>query len=279
MWTLLNAAQDCETSLVQASASASALAPEETYAYTSPNISSCAMTASAMATLGFSELSNVKTFGEVYYYVIDVAAYTQDVEVLKGAHEGTRIIYRHGIGFRVGLVAWNIKAHLSVNLGSVAASTQLEGGQTSVSAHAFAGDVAMLGDVARVSEFGGKKFDAKMLQDLAGFVSKLAMVMAKSGEKIPPKKRLARGVLNPNLYDPKKAIASNSYAIEQMWHQRPRSQLSQWLANGRFKDWTDDRLSPTIIAAAYAALGNNGFYSPITPEQTKAAQVAQSIGR
>jgi hypothetical protein len=275
MWTLQNTAEDAEISLAEASVSA----PDKPYAYTSPNISSYALTASAIANLGFKELLNVKTSGEVYYYVIDVAAYTQDVVVRKAAHDGTRIIYRDGIGFRVGLVAWNVKAHLSVNLGSIAASTQLDGGSTSVSAHAFAGDVAMLGDVARVSEFGGKKFDAKMLQDLAGFVSKLAMVVAKSGDKIPPRKGVARGVLNPNVYDPKKAIASNSYGIEQIWHQRPRSELSQRLADGRFKDWADNRLSPTIIAAAYAAFGNDGFNSPITPEQTQAARVVQSIGR
>lgn len=275
MWTLVNTVDDAEISLAQASASA----PEKPYAYTSPNISSYALTASAIANLGFKELLNVNTSGDVYYYVIDVAAYTQDVTVRKAAHDGTRIIHRDGIGFRVGLVAWNVEAKMSVNLGSIAASSQLKGGQTSVSAHAFAGDVAKLGDVARVSEFGGKKFDAKMLQDLAGFVSKLAMVVAKSGHEIPPRKGVARGVLNPNLYEPQKAIASNSYGIEQIWHQRRRSELSDRLADGKFKDWAGNMLSPTIIAAAYAALGNDGFNSPITEAQTRAARVAQSIGR
>lgn len=274
MWTLLNAAEDSDALLAEASVSA----PNPAYNYTSPNISSYALTASAIANLGFKELLNVRTSGDVYYYVIDVAAYTQNVIVKKAAHDATRIIYREGIGFRVGLVAWNIKAHLSVNLGSVAASSQLEGGQTSVSAHAFAGDVAKLGDVARVSEFGGKKFDAKMLQDLAGFVSKLAMVVAKSGHEIPPKKNVARGVLNPNLYSPRNVIASNSYAIEQIWHQRRRSGLADWLANGRFKDWTGNILSPTIIAAAYESLGVDGYHSPITEANTAAAKELQKVG-
>jgi hypothetical protein len=284
MWKLVNPIEDVmpagHAALVGGVAAAPGGAvpgPRLTYKYTTPIISSYAMTAHAMADVGFGGILNVNTTGDVYYFVIDVAAFTSKVDIKTAADDKTSIITRYGIGFRVAVVAWNIEVSASANLGLVAASGQVKGGQSSILAHAFAGDISVLGGIAGITKFNGTKFDAQTLKDLAGFVAQLAGVIAKTGATIAPA-AMDYGVLNPNVYSPDKVAASNGFAIEQLCRNTSRSKLDDWLAGGGREDWRNAVISPTVVAAAYANFGVTGYTDGGTPDQVNAAKAVQGLG-
>jgi hypothetical protein len=174
----------------------------------------------------------------------------------------------------VALVAWHLKAEASANVGLVAASCQVDGGQSSLVANAFAGDIGKLGKIAEVTKFNGGKFDAAMLKNLAGFVGDLASVIASEGSKIPPV-AVKYGALGPNLYSPEKAVAANHYALEQLRRGQPRKGLDDWVA--AHHEWKDT-LSPAIVQTSYASFGVESFSSGGSDDQRKAASDVQSLG-
>jgi len=280
MWKLLNPAQEAGApagTLLGAAATAAPAAPASTYNYTTPIISSYAMTAHAMGDIGFGAILNVNTSGDVYYFVIDVAAFTSKIDIKTAADDKTSIITRYGIGFRVAVVAWNIDVKASANLGLVAASAQVKGGQSSILAHAFAGDISALGGIAGITKFNGTKFDAQTLKDLAGFVGQLAGVIADNGATIAPA-AMDFGVLNPNVYTPDKVVTANSFAIEQLCRSTPRSGLDNWLAGGGHDDWRKAVISPTVVAAAYANFGVTAYTDGGSTDQVRQAQLVQGLG-
>jgi hypothetical protein len=258
-----------------------ALAAEEPetapFRYTAPNISSYAMSAHTMADIGFGAILDVKTEGDVFYYVIDVSAYTDKVDVQLGADDKTLILTRWGIGFRIAIVAWHIDVKATANLGMVAASTQLGAGQSSLIAHAFAADVSKLGRISEIMKYNSEKFDAQMLKNLAEFVGQLTSLIASKGSEIAPA-AVKYGVLNPNQYNPDHIVASNSFAIEQLARGEPRSGLDNWTAGRNHDDWRNNVFSPVVISAAYENFGVPNYNGRGTDEQRKAADTLKRLG-
>ena len=271
MWQLLNT----DSSLISPINALVADVPKPAgpYKYTSPNISSYAVTSTTVANLGFEALLKVNTEGEVFYYVIDVAAYTNDVSVTSSP-DSKPLLVRNGIGFRVALAAWHLNAGASSNVGLVAASCQVDRGQSSLLVKIFAGDVAKLDKIAEVTRFNGDAFNATTLKNLAGFVSDLSLILVQDGSNIPPVPVKA-GALDPNGYSPQRAVAANHYAIEQLKQGRPASQLDAWVRE--HKEWRD-YLSPVIVRTAFANLGVQGFNSGGTQETKELAQKIQGLG-
>jgi hypothetical protein len=245
------------------------------YVYTTPNITSYAMSAHAMGDVGFGPILDVKTEGDAFYYVIDVSAYTDQIKVEAGADDKSLILTRSGIGFRVGIVAWHIDVKATSNLGMVAASTQIGAGQSSLMAHAFAEDISKLKNIAGIVKYNSERFDAQMLKNLAEFVGQLSLLIAKEGATIAPVD-VRYGVLNPNQYDPEHVVASNSFAAEQLARGQPRSNLEHWIRD--HSEWKENILSPVVIGAAYENFGVPNYNGGGTDAQRKAADELKRLG-
>jgi hypothetical protein len=93
---------------------------------TSVRMTYMAMSAAAAAKIGLSAIFNASVNVSDMALFCDVMATTDFVQILPAGGAG-QVVVRHGIGVRVALMAVNVKADVSLDLPSVAASAALEG--------------------------------------------------------------------------------------------------------------------------------------------------------
>lgn len=238
------------------------------YKYTSPTISSYAISASAMAKLDFGSLGGGEGSSEAFFFVCEVAAFTDDVYIARAADESL-LLNKYGIGFRIGIKAWGLESKMTANLGMVAAAAELNVAQTQMEVQVFAGDVKRFSAVTDAVKLLTTKFSAETLKNIAGVVSILTDVVSKDGATIPPV-LVKYGEFKPNLYTPDRIVISNSYALESLGRGNSRQNLDAWLAHdaGR-KKWVKE-IGPQIVQCAYENLGfANSNSVPTDAERTE----------
>jgi hypothetical protein len=248
--------------------------PLPPYNYTLPTISSYAMSGSAMAKLEFGSLGGAEGSSEAFYYICEVAAFTDKVVIQRAADESL-ILQKWGIGFRIGIKAWSIEAKLTANLGMVAAAAELGSAQTAMEIQVFSGDVSKFAMVAEAVKYL-TKFNAETLKNISGLVATLTDVIIKDGADIPPV-LVKYSEFSPNMYTPDRIVASNTFAIESLAHGRARSQFDTWRTGGDKRDWVD-AMSPGIVQCAYENLGVMDAFSTGTPKQREDAETLRKLG-
>ena len=247
------------------------------YDYSSASISSSSMSVTAMGELGYGDTVKAKGSSEGFCYVVDVSACTKDFTVAEGADKKSLILTKSGIGFRLAIVAWGMKAEATANLGMIAASVETNAGHSQIYAECYAKDVSKLGMIADITKFSGRKFDAAAIQELAEFVSRFVDLIASEGATIEPTPSHAI-VLHPHRYQPQHVVASNNFAIVSLDNARPRSYLNDWLRVSEHDSWQQGVLSPVVVKAAYEAFSTPGYNQTPSAADTKLAHTLRQLG-
>jgi hypothetical protein len=248
--------------------------------YTGVSVSVFQLTVEALAELDFREIAHVHLKGNTFFYLLEVAAYTGTTVEIDDANPSESIILmkREGIGFRIGVVAWKIDAHLTGSLTSVAASVKIKNTLTAMRVKTYG--------------FGIEAIDA--IKELAaykdGFTPHALTLIGNSNEMVTDYVLANKDALKPTVlgtavirlprYDLQKgarnlAVSWHS-ALESIYRKQPLETAARSILANR--KYAPQAVLPMMVAT-YNELGvSSSLDIPSDEAKTEASRILQ-LGR
>lgn len=252
----------------------------EAPSYTGVSVSVFQLTAAAMASLDFKELAQARGRSDTFFYILEVAAYTgTTVQLASPNPKSSRVLMkRSGIGFRVGVAAWNIATDMAATLSSVAASAKLKGAMTAMKVRTYGFG---LDAIDTIKELGSHK---------EGFTPQVLSLIGAANEKLTSyvvqnQRRLVPEVLNvAEFHLPRYTAEHGAYNLAVSWHFALESVYRlQSLETATRRILEDRRYAPhavlPMLAASYEALGVTSARTPPDGEAKDEAWRLLNLGR
>jgi len=240
--------------------------------FTDAVISSFTLSLKGMLSLGFGGMAEFEGKTGVYFFVLEVAAYTDTVLVTDVTDVELRL-ERLGVGFRIGVATWGASFRATANLSAVAASVQMKWSSTKLAVE-LAGKPA-LDQLPFIQPLLARtNFNPDYLQAVSGAAAGLTDYLASTPEVEPVTLQIAP--LNLPRHSLEVAAYSAHLALQQILWRSPAV-----LALGYAAD-TPERMKLTdaiIVRSTYRELGIENDYQVPNDQQVEEAWRLLMLGR
>jgi len=157
--------------------------PAAPYDYGIVNLASTTVSASVVASLGYSDLVNFSVSGTAYYWLLDVVA---TLPALPDQSASPLISQVYGVGIRVVLKAWNVNTKLSMSAYGLAAQAELGMAQTTFQVETLGPGLDSLASLRPLMVAIGATFDVEMMQTLGQCIGDLTDYLADNEQTMTP---------------------------------------------------------------------------------------------